>query len=195
MSINRPTRPFRLIAALALFAALGAPAHADVEKGTGEFGLDFGFTEFDSAIGGNGPRLAARLGYYFTDVIGLEAMVCHSDSSDNDGVSAELTAAYANAVVNVPVKRNLVPYFLVGVGGAELDTGVADDTGVTMQALGGARFFGQQGKVGIRFEAGLVWVDAFDEDTTHWNLNVGLTWTIGGPHPHDAPDKWGSWGR
>ena len=67
------------------------------------------------------------------------------------------------------------------------DVGAVDDTGASAQLLGGARFYGQKGNFGIRLEGGAQWIDAFDETWTNYMLNLGFTWTIGGPHPHDVP--------
>ena len=193
MTTKRLKRSFTLMAALVLSAVFAAPTHADVEKGTGEVGIDIGYTDFDS--GGTGPRFAFRGGYFFTDVIGLEGMLSYTSTSDESD-DLELYTGYVNAVVNFRHKRNLVPYFALGIGGARMDLGPVDDTGLTAQALGGARFYGQKGNFGFRLEGGLQWVDTFDRSTANWNMSFGFTWTVGGPHPHDAPgprnDHWGN---
>ena len=188
MTKQRLTRSFTLMAALALCAVLAAPTHADVEKGTGEVGIDIGYTDFDSDVGSTGMRFAFRGGYFFTDVIGLEGMLSYTSASEESETSPELYTAYVNAVVNFRHKRNLVPYFALGIGAAQMDIGPVDDSGPTAQALGGARFYGQKGKFGFRLEGGLQWVDTFDESTANWNMSFGFTWTVGGPHPHYVPD-------
>jgi hypothetical protein len=190
MTKTRSVTGSMLILTCCVFAALAAaPAVADVQKGTGEFGIDLGLMDFDSDLADTGARFALRGGYYFTDVIGLEIQGSYAVASEDATNDPELLSLHGNAVVNFPHKRNLVPYFLVGIGGAKLDFGPTDDTGLSGQVAGGARFYGSKGNFGLRFEGGAQWVDTFDDETLNWHLTLGFTWTVGGPHPHDPAPK------
>ena len=60
-------------AVLVLAVLCATPVSADVEKGTGEVGIDVGYTELDNKIGNAGARFSFRGGYHFTDTLQLDS--------------------------------------------------------------------------------------------------------------------------
>lgn len=171
-----------LVTILSLFAA-AAPSAADIGAGNGEIGFDAGFTEFDSnTVDDTGTRLALRGGYHFTDLFQLEGQVA-AQAAEDDIVDVTLTTVMVNAVFNFHPSPNVVPYFLVGAGTANLDVEVfgfsIDDDSTAYQAAIGSRFFVGSGALAIRLEASVLSEDTFNVDSTHYSAVVGLTWRLG----------------
>jgi opacity protein-like surface antigen len=161
------------------------PAQADVRKGNGEVGFDFGFTDFDADFaggGGGGVRGDVRFGYLISDLFEIEGMLGYSGADDGD-----LGTAFVNGVFNFRTGPRVMPYFLVGAGGARLEVDSLSDNGIAGQIAGGVRGFGGEGRIGLRMELGAMVLDVFDETTTQVNFTVGLTFGLGERHAHRAP--------
>jgi len=172
-----------LVIAFGLLAVL--PAHADLRKGNGEVGFDLGFTDFDSDLTGSsdaGARLDLRAGYMFTDLFQLEGLIGYSGLDDGD-----LETAFVDAVFNFRTSPRLMPYFLIGAGGARMGLNSLDDTGLAGQVAGGFRGFGADGRIGLRLELGAMVLELFDETTTQVNFTFGFTFGLGQHHAHRAP--------
>ena len=172
-----------LVVAFGLLAVL--PAHADLRKGNGEVGFDLGFTSFDSDLTGSaegGARIDLRAGYMFTDLFQLEGLIGYSGVENGD-----LETAFVDAVFNFRTSPRLMPYFLIGAGGARMGLNSQDDTGVAGQVAGGVRGFGADGRIGLRLELGAMVLDLFDQTTTQVNFTFGFTFGLGQQHAHRAP--------
>lgn len=172
-----------IVIAIGLFA--GMPSHADLRKGNGEVGFDLGLTNFDSDLTGEsqgGFRFDLRAGYMFSDLFELEGLIGYSGVDDGD-----LETAFVDAVFNFRTSPRLMPYFLIGAGGARMGLDSNDDTGLAGQIAGGFRGFGDDGRIGLRLELGAMVLDLFDETTTQVNLTFGFTFGLGRHHAHQAP--------
>jgi len=181
MKLFGSVRILIVVAVIGLLA--GLPAQADVRKGNGEIGFDFGGTEFDSDLfPGAGTRLDVRAGYMISNLFEIEGLVGYSGQDDVD-----LATAFVDAVFNFHTGPRLTPYFLVGAGGAHMEIASVDDNGVAGQIAGGFRAFGGEGRIALRLEMGAMVLDLFDETTTQFNFTVGFTFGLGAHHPHRAP--------
>jgi len=174
-----------LPAALIVMALMIAPAAADTRKGGGDVGIDLGLISFDSDVTDNtGVHLGIRAGYMATDLFQIEGQFGWSTHNDVD-----LVTGFANGVFNFRSGRRVMPYFLVGVGGARLDLGDLDDTGIAVQTAGGVKTFGEKGRVGLRLELGAMGIDTFDDETVHWTLSGGFVFDLGSHHYHPPKQR------
>lgn len=175
-------------AALILFAAgllIASPARADVRKGGGEVGFDVGSTQFDSSFSDSpGARVVLRAGYFASNLFEIEGQLGVANRSD-----VTIYTGFVDGVFNFRPGDRLTAYFLLGVGGANVDLDSADDTGLAGQLAGGFRAWGEEGRIGLRLELGVMVLDTFDETSTSLNGTVGLTFDLGKQHNHRQPRK------
>jgi len=176
-------RSWTLVIVIGLLA--GLPAAADVRKGNGEVGFDFGFTDFDSDFTGGdgaGGRIDVRVGYLLSNLFEIEGLVGYTGLDDGD-----LGTAFVNGVFNFHSGPRLMPYLLLGVGGARMEFDSVDDNGAAGQIAAGVRAFGGEGRIALRMELGAMVLDLFDETTAQVNFTVGFTFGLGQHHSHRAP--------
>lgn len=175
---------------LTLLAGLAAPATAQettpLAAGDIEIGFDIGAIRFDDAIANNSDdeevRQGIRFGWLATDAFEVEVQA----SRANAVLESTLDTVLVNGVFNFYPSGtpNVVPYLLVGVGGARLETGglftedVAEE-GLDYQAAIGSRIYFGGSRMALRLELGTLFDDTLDETGQHTSLSAGLTWRIG----------------
>ena len=176
------------VAVLAMFAFV-TPAHADIDKGNGEVGLDYGSTSYDSDTNlDNSDSLSLRGGYMVTRLFQVEGQYMSADSKTEDfGVTtkASTDVMMVNGVFNFHPKKEITPYVLVGFGRADINVEQAglsaDDSGKAYQIAAGSRFyFGKSQRAALRVDLSRVTADTFDESTTNTTFAGGFAWRIGG---------------
>ena len=178
-----------VIPVIALALALCNPVLASVGKNSGEVGLGFGITEFDSnTFNEAGIGYGIRGGYHINKLFEVEGQLSQTSATDKDPVLGDLeltaTSMFVNGVFNFHPRPTIVPYALVGLGNTSVEykdtTGSVDDNSTALQIGGGSRFFfGQEKKVALRVEVALINESTFDQDSTHTNIVGGLTWNLG----------------
>ncbi|HEU4401165.1 MAG TPA: outer membrane beta-barrel protein [Candidatus Polarisedimenticolia bacterium] len=177
---------------LGLFLVLlaASPALAGIGKGNGEIGFDGGWTWFDSSVtdqtGGHG---VFRGGYHVTDLFQIEGQENCSVATDTSlgfDVDITLCATLVDGVFNFHSQSgNVVPYVLVGVGSAKLESdagilGTSSDTGSASVLAAGSRFFfGRHKRAAFRIELSSLTEKTFDETSSHTSLDWGFTWRLG----------------
>ncbi len=170
-----------LVCVLLGASAAALPAYAGMG---GEIGVDVGRTEFDSNVTSeSGTGLAIRGGYNFSKLFEVEGQYLDTSASEQ-GSDVTLNTLMVNAVFNFHPRENIVPYFLGGVGQAnlEVDTpfGSVDDDAMAYQVAVGSRFlFGTSRKAGLRVELSSLSEKTFDETSRHTSLTAGFTWRLG----------------
>lgn len=188
-----------LVLTLAPVLLVATPALAGIGGQNGEIGFDFGYTDVDADLSGNGgARLAFRGGYHFTRLFQIEGqsvgMAADDTTTGGTDVTTIIGAFFVNGVFNFHSPKNhVVPYVLAGVGIAtvRLDFdffGEVEDTGGAWQIAGGSRFFfGRSKRAALRLEASFMkhrTTDLFispgdGEAFSEASLTAGFTWRIG----------------
>src|SRR5215510_11454356 len=175
------------LGALVILAVV-RPASAGVGKGNGEIGFDFGVTDFDKKVSSEtGGRFVFRGGYHFTDLFQLEGQDGGSATRETIAgrdVDISVSTFLVDGVFNFhPKKETIIPYVLIGAGGAYTkfeDGSKVDDSGFAYELAAGSRFFfGKKDQVAVRVEISALWEDTFDETSTHTSLTTGFTWRLG----------------
>jgi hypothetical protein len=169
---------------LALIPFLAAPVQAQtdpLQAGDFEVGFGVGTTRFDDAVSDDDAdyRAEVRGGYFFTDNFELEVQAARAVGV----LDLQLDTAFVNAVFNLPAGR-VVPYVLIGAGGARIDDGglfeeSRTENGAAWQAALGSRFFFGDSRVAARVELSSAWEDTLDDTNNHLSLTGGLVWRIG----------------
>ena len=163
-------------------------AMADVQKGNGEVGFDYGSTDYDSDTGlDSSDSLSIRGGYHMTNLFQVEGQYMTADATTEDlgvDVDASTDILMVNGVFNFHPKKEITPYVLVGMGRADVSvesTGVsADDSGMAYQIGAGSRFFfGKNKRTAFRVDLSRISQDTFDESTTNTTFAGGFTWRLG----------------
>lgn len=178
-----------IIPAVALLLALSNPALASFDKGSGEVGVGFGMTEFDSnTFDETGTGFGVRGGYNISKLFEVEGSLTRTSADDDDPVfgNLELTATtvFVNGVFNFHPRPHIVPYALVGLGTTDVEvedsSSSVDDSSTAFQFGGGSRFFfGKEKRVAARVEVAWISEDTFDQGSTHTTFVGGLTWKLG----------------
>jgi opacity protein-like surface antigen len=175
------------VALVALFA-FSAPALAEITKGNGEIGLDYGSTDYDSDTGlDSSDSLALRGGYFMSRLFQIEGQYITADSTTEDfgtEIEASTDVLMVNGVFNFHPKKEITPYVLVGMGRADVSvdtTGFsADDSGMAYQIAAGSRFFfGKSKRAAFRVDLSRVTQDTFEETTTNTTFAGGFSWRLG----------------
>jgi outer membrane protein with beta-barrel domain len=177
-------------AAFVVLFAFSAPALAEIQKGNGEIGMDFGSTDYDSDTGlDSSDSLSLRGGYFMSSLFQIEGQYITSDAENNDfgtTIEASTDVMMVNGVFNFqPGKKAITPYVLVGLGRADVSVDIpgasVDDSGMAYQIAGGSRFFfGKAKRAAIRVDLSRVTQDTFDETTTNTTFAGGFSWRLGG---------------
>ena len=177
-----------LTVAFVALIACSMPALADVGKGNGEVGFDYGSTDYDSDTGlDSSDSLSIRGGYHMTNLFQVEGQYMTADATTEDlgtDVDASTDILMVNGVFNFHPKKEITPYVLVGMGRADVSvesTGFsADDSGMAYQIGAGSRFFfGKNKRAAFRVDLSRISQDTFDEDTTNTTFAGGFTWRLG----------------
>jgi outer membrane beta-barrel protein len=182
------------------------PAAAEVRATTHEIhifaGKLFGDDLTDTGISGRRPELdddtfhGFRYGYNITDAWGVEASVDFSPTSatgvEGGDIDLDLTTLDVDAIWHFNTDTRWAPYLLAGAGyaWADLDgpiTGsvngrdasVDDDSGFTLNAGGGVKFFAT-GQFMIRFGARYRYLDTLtdklDDSLNTYEATLGIGW-------------------
>jgi hypothetical protein len=183
----KPTMRLRRFWTLLMIVALGvclvAPTQADVRKGDGEVGFDFGTTSFEEEISDSAAgRFSLRAGIMASRLLEFEGQLSVADRRD-----LNLSSGMVNVLFNFRTGDRLMAYFLLGGGAARLDLDYDDSIGAAGQFAGGFRAFGGEGRVGLRLEIGAMVADHFDDARLYPSGTVGFTFVLGGHHNHRAP--------
>jgi outer membrane protein with beta-barrel domain len=174
--------------ALVALCAFAVPAHADINKGNGEVGVDYGNTQYDSDTNLNSSdSLSLRGGYMVTRLFQVEGQYMSADSKAEDlGITtkASTDVMMVNGVFNFHPKKEITPYVLVGYGRADVSVDQAglssSDSGKAYQLAAGSRFyFGKSQRAALRVDLSRVTQDTFDENTTNTTFAGGFSWRIG----------------
>ena len=169
--------------------ALTVPALAAIEEGNGELGFNYGNTNYDNGNSNadveSSNDLSLRGGYFMTRMFELEGQFINTDtdvavSGVNVG-NAEMDVLMVNGVFNFHPRENLTPYFLVGLGRADVEfTGAPGDDSMAYQFGGGTRwFFGKAQRAAVRFDLAFVNEDTGNVDKTHTSVAAGFSWRLG----------------
>jgi opacity protein-like surface antigen len=181
--MSRFPKPWTLLLIVALGVCLVAPAQADVRKGNGEVGFDFGMTSFEEEISDSAAgRFSLRAGIMASRLLEFEGQLSVADRSN-----LNLSSGMVNVVFNFRTGDRLMAYFLLGGGAARLDLDFDDSIGAAGQFAGGFRAFGGEGRIGLRLEIGAMVADHFDDARIYPSATVGFTFVLGGHHNHRAP--------
>ena len=177
-----------LCVAFAALCIFTAPALAEISKGNGEVGFDYGNTSYDSDTGlDSSDSLSVRGGYFMTRMFQIEGQYISANSSTDDlgtTIEASTDIMMVNGVFNFHPKPAITPYVLVGVGQAKVAVDMlgasTDDSGTAYQVAAGSRFFfGKSQRAAIRVDLSRVSQDTFDESTTNTTFAGGFCWRIG----------------
>ena len=119
-----------LVCAGAVSTAPGQRAHQF------EFGALGNYTRFDQTFGlENQFGASGRLGYFFSNVVGLEVELQYQQPHNSFGTEGTLLGGSASLVVNLGNERNL--FYILG-GYSRLDFGPSATAGFTDNAMHGA---------------------------------------------------------
>lgn len=172
-----------LSAMVVAFFLLAVPAVAGIDEGNGEIGFNYGNTNYDSETNvDSSTDLSLRGGYFMTRMFEIEGQFINTDADiEGSSADAEMNLLMVNGVFNFHPRDNIVPYFMVGLGRADMETGGASDDSMAYQFGGGTRwFFGKAQRAALRFDLALV-----NEDTgttgnkTHTSVAAGFSWRLG----------------
>lgn len=168
------------------FFAVTVPALAGIDEGNGEIGFNYGNTDYDNDTQLESSNdLSLRGGYFMTRMFEVEGQFINTDSEVPGGnLQADMNLLMVNGVFNFHPHDKVVPYFLVGVGRANLEvTGgvAADDSSMAYQFGGGTRWFvGKTGRAALRFDVSFMNEDTFDSSNrTHTSVAGGFSWRLG----------------
>lgn len=177
-----------LSVAMVAFFALTVPALAGIDEGNGEVGFDYGNTDYDSNTGmDTSDSLSLRGGYFMSRMFEIEGQYINADDSTNvlgTSISTDMNLLMVNGVFNFHPREEIIPYFRVGVGRADLEVSspivTADDSSMAYQFGGGSRFFfGKAKRAAFRVDLSWVTEDTFDQSSTHTTFAGGFSWRLG----------------
>jgi hypothetical protein len=132
--------------------------------------------------------LSLRGGYFMTRMFEIEGQFINTDTEiTGTGGDAEMNLLMVNGVFNFHPTETIIPYFLVGIGRADLEaTGTPGDSGMAYQFGGGTRwFFGKTQRAALRFDLSFVNEDTDPDPTnsagnkTHTTVAAGFSWRLG----------------
>ncbi len=173
-----------LSAVVVAFFVFTVPALAGIDEGNGEIGFDYGNTDYDDNTGlGSSDSLSLRGGYFMTRMFEVEGQFISSDES-TFGADVDMNFLMVNGVFNFHPTDEIVPFFMVGVGRANVDVSAPgfnqDDSSLAYQFGGGSRFFfGKSKRAAIRVDLSWVNEDTFDQSSTHATFAGGFSWRLG----------------
>jgi opacity protein-like surface antigen len=177
-----------LAVAVCMVLGLATPALAGMSEGDAELGVGYGSTDVDSDVGVDSmDHFTIRGGRLLNRMFELEGQFA-SASDDQTvlgiGIDTKMNLYMVNGIWNFRPDHDVTPYFLVGMGLANVEVEVAglsvDDSGVAYQVGGGSRFFfGESKRAAFRLDVALVSEESFDDSSTHTNITGGFTWKLG----------------
>ena len=180
-----------------LFAPLGVvlavlvagPVGAGTGKGDAEIGFEFGLAELETdVIDDPGTLVVVRGGYHFTNLFQLEGYLAALDAGENVlpgfKIEYESRTFLVNSVFNFHPGPTIVPYVLVGWGFVKEEAEAiglsSDGDHLAFRIAVGSRFFvGRHGRMAIRVEVAESESLDGDDEFSHFDLTVGLTFRLG----------------
>jgi len=186
----------RMLLILLVGCLLVAPALAATgDEGEIELGVYAGQASLDT-YGGLNPKndslFGGRIGYWFTDVWGIEGswqklntQTRFPSSSGLSDIDFDLTAGRANVMFNMRPGHTFRPFLTAGfgIGKATLDTG-GSESDSQLNAGGGLRWMFSN-RIGARLDGRWVRTSS-SESQTDYEATLGFTCLLGGGPPKDA---------
>jgi hypothetical protein len=160
---------------LVLFTLLAAvPAFAQLEAG-----VDLGIINFDSEIAdGTEPIFRGRVGWMITPLLEVEGEA-FAASTDLD---TDVSGFFGNAIFNFGGANAFQPYLLAGAGQVTVESApflgtssIEDESFAWQAAAGGRWYFTDSRRWALRFQAGVMNEETFDESSLHVVATAGLS--------------------